>query len=212
MCGLLYLYSRFKYFQGYAVAAQGRLVPGRGCGHPKPAQRGWVRDVSPGAGFLPAGGTEGRFASPPSAPIRSWPHQLFPSTASEEDGGRQALASTLRAPAGWWCLTVFSPCTGWGRCTPAPGCSGCCWGWRWLGSWHTFCCPAPLHGWQRLRSPSSCSVPRERGDRSPKTTPRQRGGSCLAWSEIEYLPSSVLTFEGRWMLAHLCSQSSALQR
>lgn len=29
-CGLLYLYSRFKYFQGYTVAAQGRLVPGRG--------------------------------------------------------------------------------------------------------------------------------------------------------------------------------------
>uniref|UniRef100_A0A8C0AV11 Leukotriene C4 synthase n=1 Tax=Buteo japonicus TaxID=224669 RepID=A0A8C0AV11_9AVES len=24
-CGLLYLYSRFKYFQGYTVAAQGRL-------------------------------------------------------------------------------------------------------------------------------------------------------------------------------------------
>ncbi|KFQ10356.1 Leukotriene C4 synthase, partial [Leptosomus discolor] len=26
-CGLLYLYTRFKYFQGYAVAAQGRLGP-----------------------------------------------------------------------------------------------------------------------------------------------------------------------------------------
>jgi len=25
-CGLLYLYTRFKYFQGYAVAAQGRSV------------------------------------------------------------------------------------------------------------------------------------------------------------------------------------------
>ncbi|KFQ98543.1 Leukotriene C4 synthase, partial [Nipponia nippon] len=27
VCGLLYLYTRFKYFQGYAVAAQGRLGP-----------------------------------------------------------------------------------------------------------------------------------------------------------------------------------------
>ncbi|KFO92754.1 Leukotriene C4 synthase, partial [Buceros rhinoceros silvestris] len=26
-CGLLYLYTRFKYFQGYAAAAQGRLGP-----------------------------------------------------------------------------------------------------------------------------------------------------------------------------------------
>ncbi|KFZ59325.1 Leukotriene C4 synthase, partial [Antrostomus carolinensis] len=26
-CGLLYLYTRFKYFQGYAVDAQGRLRP-----------------------------------------------------------------------------------------------------------------------------------------------------------------------------------------
>ncbi|KAJ7421996.1 Leukotriene C4 synthase [Willisornis vidua] len=26
-CGLLYLYTRLKYFQGYAVAAQGRLGP-----------------------------------------------------------------------------------------------------------------------------------------------------------------------------------------
>ncbi|NXU68976.1 LTC4S synthase, partial [Horornis vulcanius] len=26
-CGLLYLYTRLKYFQGYAVAAQGRLAP-----------------------------------------------------------------------------------------------------------------------------------------------------------------------------------------
>ncbi|XP_029853794.1 leukotriene C4 synthase-like isoform X2 [Aquila chrysaetos chrysaetos] len=26
-CGLLYLYTRFKYFQGYIVAAQGRLGP-----------------------------------------------------------------------------------------------------------------------------------------------------------------------------------------
>ncbi|XP_054697570.1 leukotriene C4 synthase-like isoform X1 [Grus americana] len=26
-CGLLYLYTRFKYFQGYTVAAQGRLGP-----------------------------------------------------------------------------------------------------------------------------------------------------------------------------------------
>ncbi|NWR74704.1 LTC4S synthase, partial [Centropus unirufus] len=26
-CGLLYLYTRFQYFQGYAVAAQGRLGP-----------------------------------------------------------------------------------------------------------------------------------------------------------------------------------------
>ncbi|KFP52403.1 Leukotriene C4 synthase, partial [Cathartes aura] len=25
VCGLLYLYTRFKYFQGYTVAAQGRL-------------------------------------------------------------------------------------------------------------------------------------------------------------------------------------------
>ncbi|NXI59811.1 LTC4S synthase, partial [Chloroceryle aenea] len=27
VCGLLYLYTRFKYFQGYAVSAQGRLGP-----------------------------------------------------------------------------------------------------------------------------------------------------------------------------------------
>ncbi|KAK2542733.1 leukotriene C4 synthase [Columba guinea] len=27
VCGLLYLYTRFRYFQGYAVAAQGRLGP-----------------------------------------------------------------------------------------------------------------------------------------------------------------------------------------
>ncbi|KFW89824.1 Leukotriene C4 synthase, partial [Phalacrocorax carbo] len=27
VCGLLYLYTRFKYFQGYAAAAQERLVP-----------------------------------------------------------------------------------------------------------------------------------------------------------------------------------------
>ncbi|KFP09179.1 Leukotriene C4 synthase, partial [Egretta garzetta] len=27
VCGLLYLYTRFKYFQGYAMAAQGRLGP-----------------------------------------------------------------------------------------------------------------------------------------------------------------------------------------
>ncbi|XP_005242773.1 leukotriene C4 synthase-like isoform X2 [Falco biarmicus] len=26
-CGLMYLYKRFKYFQGYSVAAQGRLGP-----------------------------------------------------------------------------------------------------------------------------------------------------------------------------------------
>ncbi|KFO55457.1 Leukotriene C4 synthase, partial [Corvus brachyrhynchos] len=26
-CGLLYLYARLKYFQGYTVAAQGRLAP-----------------------------------------------------------------------------------------------------------------------------------------------------------------------------------------
>ncbi|NWU25051.1 LTC4S synthase, partial [Dyaphorophyia castanea] len=26
-CGLLYLYTRLKYFQGYTVAAQGRLAP-----------------------------------------------------------------------------------------------------------------------------------------------------------------------------------------
>ncbi|NXY13694.1 LTC4S synthase, partial [Atrichornis clamosus] len=26
-CGLLYLYTRLKYFQGYAMAAQGRLAP-----------------------------------------------------------------------------------------------------------------------------------------------------------------------------------------
>ncbi|KFV11275.1 Leukotriene C4 synthase, partial [Tauraco erythrolophus] len=26
-CGLLYLYTRYKYFQGYAMAAQGRLGP-----------------------------------------------------------------------------------------------------------------------------------------------------------------------------------------
>ncbi|KFP77914.1 Leukotriene C4 synthase, partial [Acanthisitta chloris] len=26
-CGLMYLYTRFRYFQGYAVAAQGRLGP-----------------------------------------------------------------------------------------------------------------------------------------------------------------------------------------
>ena len=42
VCGLLYLYTRFKYFQGYTVAAQGRLVLGWGCGHPKPTQGGWV--------------------------------------------------------------------------------------------------------------------------------------------------------------------------
>ncbi|KFQ55574.1 Leukotriene C4 synthase, partial [Pelecanus crispus] len=27
VCGLLYLYTRFKYFQGYTAAAQGRLGP-----------------------------------------------------------------------------------------------------------------------------------------------------------------------------------------
>ncbi|PKK26566.1 leukotriene C4 synthase [Columba livia] len=27
VCGLLYLYTRFRYFQGYAVAAKGRLGP-----------------------------------------------------------------------------------------------------------------------------------------------------------------------------------------
>ncbi|NWH75979.1 LTC4S synthase, partial [Piaya cayana] len=26
-CGLLYLYTRYKYFQGYAAAAEGRLAP-----------------------------------------------------------------------------------------------------------------------------------------------------------------------------------------
>ncbi|XP_014803586.1 PREDICTED: leukotriene C4 synthase-like isoform X1 [Calidris pugnax] len=72
-CGLLYLYMRFKYFQGYTTAAQERLVPSWGCGHPKPTRGGWVQDVSPGAGLLPVGGTGGRLASPPSPPLLAPP-------------------------------------------------------------------------------------------------------------------------------------------
>ncbi|KAM6055820.1 leukotriene C4 synthase isoform 1-T1 [Theristicus caerulescens] len=102
----------------------------------------------------------------------------------------------------------------WGRCTPVPGCSGCCWGWRWPGSWHISCCPTPPHGRQRWHGPASCSAPGERGRGSPKTTtrPQRRGGTRVAWSVTEYLPSSLLTFEGRWTLALLCLRSSALQR
>ncbi|XP_053935512.1 leukotriene C4 synthase isoform X4 [Cuculus canorus] len=40
-CGLLYLYTRLKYFQGYMAAAQARLVPSWGCGHHKLLQGGW---------------------------------------------------------------------------------------------------------------------------------------------------------------------------
>lgn len=69
----------------------------------------------------------------------------------------------------WRCLTACSALAGWGHCMPVPGCSGCWWGWRWPGSWHTSCCPAPPRGWQRWHGPSSCSAPGER-DHSWTTT------------------------------------------
>ncbi|XP_053935510.1 uncharacterized protein LOC104059405 isoform X3 [Cuculus canorus] len=111
-----------------------------------------------------------------------------------------------------WVAGIFFH-QGWRRCTPAPGCSGCCWGWRWPGSWHTLCRPAPPHGRQGWRSPSSCSAPGEQGSCSPKPKagPCRRSGSCLECSGSEHLPSSALTFEGRWILALPCWQSSALR-
>ncbi|XP_075297705.1 leukotriene C4 synthase isoform X1 [Opisthocomus hoazin] len=75
-----------------------------------------------------------------------------------------------------WVAGIFFH-QGWDRCTPAPGCSGCCWGWRWPVSWHTSHCPAPRHGRQRWRGPSSCLVPRERGRGAAKPTT----GPGLAW-------------------------------
>lgn len=163
VCGLLYLYTRFRYFQGYAVAAQGRLVSSWGCGHPKPTHGGWVQDASPGARLHP-------FSSPP-APICLWPHQLFP-----RGGGWRCSISQLS----WPCPTVFSPHAGWGRCTPALGCSGCCWGWRWLGCWHISSCPAPWHGRQCWHGPSSCLEPGERGQLSQNPLFSLGGGEGVA--------------------------------
>lgn len=75
----------------------------------------------------------------------------------------------------WRCLMACSALAGWGHCTPAPGCSGCWWGWRWPGSWHTSCCPAAPRGWQRWHGPSSCSAPGERDHRSPRPSARLLG-------------------------------------
>lgn len=69
-----------------------------GFGYPKPVQGGWGQDAVPGVGFLPTGGTEGSFASPPSPPTSSWPCHLFPGSVSEEGGGQRAPARAPRAP------------------------------------------------------------------------------------------------------------------
>ncbi|XP_061216098.1 leukotriene C4 synthase isoform X2 [Neopsephotus bourkii] len=139
---------------------------------------------SPGAGFLTTGGTKGRFYT---LLLLSCLYVLVASSLAQEG------AVCFMPWVCWGCLMVFSPCAVWAHCMSVPGCCGCCWGWWWPGSWYPSCFPAAPHGWQCWCSPSSTSVSGERGHGSPK-------------------PSSVLTFEGRWMLALLCLWSSTLQR
>lgn len=75
-------------------------------------------------------------------------------------GSHRGLRSPPHPHAGRSFPPLTDFLTGWGRCMPAPGCCGCCWGWRWPGCWHTSCCPRPAPGcWC---GPSGCSVPRVR--------------------------------------------------
>ncbi|XP_026714015.1 leukotriene C4 synthase isoform X2 [Athene cunicularia] len=101
-CGLLYLYTRFQYFQGYTAAAQGRSVPawgspdqpgalGVGCSFP------WVR-------------LQAHVHHLPLLPPHAHGHATSSLAVSKAVEGHQAPPACFVPRVSWRCLvSVFSP-------------------------------------------------------------------------------------------------------